>query len=125
VELRAYLSWVEQGKPKGNEGHAVEMANWTKAEPIVSEEVKRIAYSIWESSGKPEGEAGRRAEKVNQLAAQQILRRQLEEAIDRAEKQAARLPQPSVPEAAHDSPMPPTGPPSQHIDAGANQSPRE
>jgi hypothetical protein len=125
VELRAYLSWLEQGKPEGDAGRAVEKANWIEAERIVSEQVEKIAYSLWKSSGKPTGEAGRRAENVNRLVAQQVLRTQLEEAISRVEQQAARGPQARTPEAAPASPMPPAGPSSQHIDAGANQSPRE
>jgi hypothetical protein len=125
VELRAYLSWIEQGSPKGLAGDAVEKANWSEGERIISEQVEKIAYTLWESSGKPVGEAGRRAEKVNRLAAQQVLRKQLEEAIGRAEQQAARGPQAHTQEAAHASPTPPNGPSSQPIDAGADQSPRE
>lgn len=125
VELRAYLSWIEQGRPQGSAGQAVEKANWTEAERIVKEQVEKIAYGLWESSGKPTGEAGQRAEKVNRLAAQQVLRTQIQEAIGRAEQQAAREPQARTPEATHEPPMPPTGPSSQPIDSGANPSPRE
>jgi hypothetical protein len=125
VELRAYLSWIEQGKPEGEGGHAVETANWIEAERIVNEQVAKIAYGLWESSGKPTGEAGRRAEKANRLSAQQILRGQLDEAIGRAQQQANQGPQARTPEAVHGLPMPSTGPSSQPIDAGANPSPRE
>jgi hypothetical protein len=125
VELRAYLSWIEQGRPQGRAGQAVATANWGEAERIVSEQVEKIAYDLWDSNGRPTGEAGRRAEKINRLAAQQILRKQLQEAISRVEQPAAREPQASDPKAAHDPPLPPVGPPSQRIDAGANQSPRE
>jgi eukaryotic-like serine/threonine-protein kinase len=125
VELRAYLSWIEQGKPEGGAGQAVEKANWDEAERLVNEQVEKIAYSLWESDGKPMGEAGRRAETVNRLAAQRVLRTKFEEAISRAEQQAARGPQAHVPQAAHGSPMAPTGPTSRDIDAGADQSPCE
>jgi hypothetical protein len=120
VELRAYLSWVEQGRPQGPAGQAVEAANWDEAERIVKEQVEKIAYSLWESRGRPTGEAGRRAEKVNRLSAQQILRDQLQEAIRRVGQQAAQEPQASPPEAAHDPPSPPAGPSSRQVNAGAN-----
>jgi hypothetical protein len=125
VKLRAYLIWIEQGKPEGLAGQAVEKANWSEAERIVGEQVDKIAYGLWESSGRPTDEAGRRAEKVNRLAAQKILRPQLEEAIGRAEQQATRGSQARAPEAAPDPSSPPTGPSSQHSDAGDNQTPRE
>ena len=125
VELRAYLSWIEQGKPEGDAGQAVEKTNWTEAERIVSEQIEKIAFSIWKSSGEPTGEAGRRAENVNRLAAQQVLRTQLDEAISRAEQKATQGPQTRAPKAAQGSPTPTADASSQHTDAKDNKSPRE
>jgi hypothetical protein len=90
VELRAYLSWIEQGKPQGALGKAVEEANWVSAEREVNERVESTAFQLWAAIGRPEGEAGRVAAKANRLAAQQILREELERAIGLAEEKAAQ-----------------------------------
>jgi hypothetical protein len=89
VELQAFLIWLEQGKPQGEAGKAVELENWLAAERTVKEATDRIAYEIWETGGRPTGEAGRQAAITNHRAAQSILRARIEEAIRRAEQRGA------------------------------------
>jgi serine/threonine protein kinase len=126
VELRAFLSWIEQGKPKGPEGEAVAKTNWFKAEREMKEQVERTAYQLWESSGRPTGEAGRLAAKANRLAAQRILRDQLNQAIGLAEQRAARTGSRSSPSEAVDEPSPPPSRPSAEPGgAGDGRPPRE
>jgi serine/threonine protein kinase len=118
VELRAYLSWIEQGRPRGDPGKAVEEANWTAAERETRERVESIAYQLWLSSGRPGGEEGRIAARANRLAAQEILRMELERAISLAGEPTAQGSGPSPPPPAADPPPPSSSPPSQPGDAG-------
>jgi hypothetical protein len=122
VELRAYLSWIEQGKPQGPQGKAVEKANWVEAERAMTEEVERTAYHLWESRGRPKGEAGRVAAKVNRLAAQRLVRGRLEQAIGLAERRPPRPPNLGGSDA---SPPPSTRSSSEPNDAGVHRSPRK
>jgi hypothetical protein len=110
VSLRAYLSWIEQGKPKGKEGEAVEKSNWLNAEREMKAEVERIAYMLWESSGRPTGEAGRIAAKANRRAAQQILRERLDKEIGLAEQRLAEAARSSDAESGNDPASPPPSP---------------
>jgi hypothetical protein len=122
VELRAYLNWIEQGKPEGPQGKAVQDANWVEAERAMAKQVEITAFQLWESSGRPTGEAGRLAEKTNRLAAQRILRSRLEQAIGLAERQPPRSPNPRGGSAP---PAPPTRSKSESGDAGVHGSLRK
>ena len=83
VELQAYLFWLEQNCPEGEEGKAVEKPNWDKAVAQVGKSVNEIAFKLWESHGKPPGQI---EERSNRLTAMSQLEKLLQEKIAAADK---------------------------------------
>lgn len=80
VELRAYVIWVEHGRPMGRAGDAVREANWLAAETEILRKVKDRAYRIWVQQGCPKAEAGEAVREKNMRAAEaELLKDTLEE----------------------------------------------
>jgi serine/threonine protein kinase len=68
VKLRAYVIWVQSGRPQGKAGEAVKEKNWTEAESQILKEVECRAYKIWEQQGSPTAEAGEVVREQNMRA---------------------------------------------------------
>lgn len=79
VRRRAYRLWIEQGRPEGEAGDAVELSNWLNAERQVEAAVRLRAYFIWEKQGRPEGEEGKRMEPINRRTAEIELMKESDE----------------------------------------------
>ncbi|QEH32261.1 Serine/threonine-protein kinase PknB [Aquisphaera giovannonii] len=76
TELRAYLLWVAQGRPNGND---IATRNWLDAEKLVEGQVNARAYELWVRQGRPEGAEGAAAAGRNRRDAERQLLKEVEE----------------------------------------------
>ncbi len=83
VELRAYVIWVNCGRPTGKAGESVKEKNWLEAERQILDEVKARAFTIWVQQGRPSGAAGEAASEKNMRAAEAQLLTETEEDMNR------------------------------------------
>jgi Protein of unknown function (DUF2934) len=83
VEKRAYLIWVNGGRPNGLAGEAVKEQNWHEAERQIAKEVKARAFQFWDQQGRPTGKAGEAASEKNMRAAAAALLKETEEEMRR------------------------------------------
>jgi serine/threonine protein kinase len=83
VEKRAYLIWINGGRPTGLAGEAVKEQNWHEAERQIAKEVKARAFQFWDQQGRPTGKAGEAASEKNMRAAAAALLKETEEEMRR------------------------------------------
>ena len=83
VQLRAYVIWVERGRPKGRAGEAVKEKNWLEAERQIQDEVGDRAFKIWEKQGSPTAAAGEAVREKNARTAETQLLKETEEEMRR------------------------------------------
>ena len=68
MTLRAYVIWIDCGRPKGRAGELVKEKNWLEAERQILDEVKARAFTIWNQQGCPAGAAGEAVREKNMRA---------------------------------------------------------
>jgi eukaryotic-like serine/threonine-protein kinase len=83
VEKRAYVIWVECGRPTGEAGEAVKEKNWLKAEQQIVDAVKARAFTIWVQQGRPSGAAGEAVSEQNMRTAEAQLLEETEKEMRR------------------------------------------
>ena len=83
VELRAYVIWVNCGRPTGKAGESVKEKNWLEAERQILDEVKARAFTIWVQQGRPLGAAGEAVSEQNMRAAEAQLLEETEDEMRR------------------------------------------
>ena len=82
VELRAYVIWVNRGRPTGQAGESVKEKNWLEAERQILRKSKP-GFKIWDQQGRPTGEAGEAVREKNMRAAEAPLLKETEEEMRR------------------------------------------
>jgi hypothetical protein len=83
VELRAYVIWVESGRPTGEEGEAAKEKNWLEAENQIMDQVKARAFKIWNQQGRPTDAAGEAVREKNMRVAEAQVLKETEEEMRR------------------------------------------
>jgi serine/threonine protein kinase len=83
VEKRAYVIWIERGRPTGLAGEAVKEENWKEAERQITDLVKARAFKLWDQQGRPTGQAGNAASEKNMRDAAAALLKETEEEMRR------------------------------------------